>query len=86
MSDIKSDRLLGAPAIFTVLPAFANRLFKLVVEFRAIGDTAVGGIPLDPAAAEAMLGPTGNLRAPTMTVGKTLVVGFNEDAFEAVFS
>ena len=33
---------------------------------------------------EKMLGPTGNLRAPTMRVGKTTVVGFNEDTFDAV--
>ncbi len=30
---------------------------------------------------EAMLGPTGNLRAPTIRSGKTVLVGFNEDAF-----
>jgi hypothetical protein len=30
---------------------------------------------------EAMLGPTGNLRAPTIRKGKTVVVGFNEDVF-----
>ena len=29
----------------------------------------------------AMLGPTGNLRAPTIRRGKTVVVGFNEDVF-----
>lgn len=29
-----------------------------------------------------MLGPTGNLRAPTFTVGKTLYVGFPKDGFE----
>ena len=33
----------------------------------------------------AMLGPTGNLRAPTLKVGKTLLVGFNEDAYSTVF-
>jgi hypothetical protein len=33
---------------------------------------------------EKMLGPTGNLRAPTMRVGKTTVVGFNEEAFDSV--
>lgn len=32
-------------------------------------------------AVAAMLGPTGNLRAPTVKVGKTLVVGFSEDAY-----
>ncbi len=30
---------------------------------------------------EAMLGPTGNLRAPTIRTGKTVLVGFNEDVF-----
>ena len=33
----------------------------------------------------AMLGPTGNLRAPTLKVGKTLLVGFNEEAYGGVF-
>src|SRR5207247_9319275 len=28
-----------------------------------------------------LLGPTGNLRAPTIKQGKTLYVGFNEDAY-----
>lgn len=31
-----------------------------------------------------LLGPTGNLRAPTAFVGKTLVVGFNEEAYRDV--
>ena len=31
---------------------------------------------------EAMLGPTGNLRAPTLRKGKTVIVGFNEEIFE----
>ena len=30
---------------------------------------------------DAMLGPTGNLRAPTIRAGKTVLVGFNEDVF-----
>ena len=29
----------------------------------------------------AMLGPTGNLRAPTLRRGKTVLVGFNEEVF-----
>lgn len=29
-----------------------------------------------------VLGPTGNLRAPTIRKGKTLYVGFNEDAYQ----
>lgn len=35
-------------------------------------------------AIDAMLGPTGNLRAPTMRSGKTLLVGFNEEQFSEV--
>jgi arsenate reductase-like glutaredoxin family protein len=31
-----------------------------------------------------LLGPTGNLRAPTARVGKTLVVGFNEEAYRQI--
>ena len=30
---------------------------------------------------DAMVGSTGNLRAPCLRMGKTLVVGFNEDAY-----
>ena len=31
---------------------------------------------------DAMLGPTGNLRAPTIVRGKTVLVGFNQEVFE----
>ena len=37
--------------------------------------------PDDQVLAGHMLGPTGNLRAPTIRKGKTLLVGFNEDVF-----
>jgi arsenate reductase-like glutaredoxin family protein len=33
-----------------------------------------------------LLGPTGNLRAPTARVGRTLLVGFNEEAYRQVLS
>lgn len=29
----------------------------------------------------AMVGSTGNLRAPTLRAGKTVIVGFNEDEY-----
>ncbi|MEM9940871.1 MAG: ArsC family (seleno)protein [Planctomycetota bacterium] len=32
-----------------------------------------------------VLGPTGNLRAPTLLVGKKMVVGFNQEMYEKVF-
>ena len=35
--------------------------------------------------AKAVLGPSGNLRAPTLKVGTTYLVGFGEEAFSATF-
>ncbi len=32
-----------------------------------------------------MLGATGNLRAPTIKVARTVLVGFNEEVFDQVF-
>ena len=34
--------------------------------------------------ASVVLGPTGNLRAPTLRVGSTLVVGFDQETYEKV--
>ena len=39
----------------------------------------------DAKAVAAMLGPTGNLRAPCLKVGKTVIVGFNEDLYTEIF-
>ncbi len=39
--------------------------------------------PEDAALVKLMLGPTGNLRAPTMKIGKSVLVGFNEEAYAA---
>jgi arsenate reductase-like glutaredoxin family protein len=33
-----------------------------------------------------LLGPTGNLRAPTLRKGKTLVVGFDQETYEQLFT
>ena len=33
-----------------------------------------------------MLGPTGNLRAPTMKIGNALLVGFNQELYDQVFA
>lgn len=32
-----------------------------------------------------LLGPTGNLRAPTLRKGKTLIVGFDEATYQELF-
>ncbi len=41
--------------------------------------------PEDDVLIGGLLGPSGNLRAPTFVVGKTLVVGFHQEAYEEVF-
>ena len=43
----------------------------------------VKGKPADDVV-DAMLGPTGNLRAPTLVAGSTLLVGFNEEQYRDV--
>jgi len=41
--------------------------------------------PADDILAGLMLGPTGNLRAPIMRVGQTILVGYNDQAFTDIF-
>ncbi len=56
----------------------------IVAKGKKISEFGGGKAATDDAVA-AMLGPTGNLRAPTLKVGKTLLVGFNEEAYGGVF-
>lgn len=51
---------------------------KKISEFR-------GGKDATDEAIASMLGPTGNMRAPTIRTGKMLIVGFNEDVFSKTF-
>ncbi|MFT5393083.1 MAG: arsenate reductase-like glutaredoxin family protein [Gammaproteobacteria bacterium] len=55
----------------------------IVAKGKKITEFDVGKSTTDDAIA-AMLGPTGNLRAPTMRAGNTLLVGFNEERFTEV--
>ena len=41
--------------------------------------------PSDAEILKLILGPTGNLRAPTIRVGKKLVVGFNDEMYADTF-
>lgn len=50
----------------------------IAIKGKKISEFKLSGSP-DEAAVGAMLGPTGNLRAPTLRVGKTIIVGFNEE-------
>jgi len=60
----------------------ASRL--LVAKGKKVNEFDIGSrIPSETVAA--MLGPTGNLRAPTAIVGKTVLVGFNDEAYANAF-
>lgn len=52
---------------------------KKVVVFDMVGDP-----PDDDTLAAQVLGPTGNLKAPTLRVGYTLLVGYAEEAYKQV--
>ena len=41
--------------------------------------------PDDAALLAKLIGPSGNLRAPTIRIGRTMLVGFNEEAYANVF-
>lgn len=41
--------------------------------------------PADDDLIKGIIGPSGNLRAPTFVVGKTLMVGFHEEAYGELF-
>ena len=41
--------------------------------------------PSNEALSALLLGPTGNLRAPTLKKGRTLIVGFDPATYEKVF-
>lgn len=41
--------------------------------------------PDDETLAAHLLGPTGNLKAPTLRIGETLLVGFGEEAYRQMF-
>ena len=57
----------------------------IVAKGRKVTTFEVSGEPGEEMV-DAMLGPTGNLRAPTVRSGKTLLVGFNEDEYTAVLA
>ena len=61
----------------------ASKLY--VAKGKKVDEWKPGGkAPTDAVAA--MLGPTGNLRAPCLRVGKMVIVGFNEDLYEQIMA
>ena len=74
---IPASKKLGASEAAGLLKS-ASRL--LVAKGKKLSEFSGGEAA--PEAVAAMLGPTGNLRAPTIVYGGTLLVGFNQDLFE----
>ena len=68
----RDDAIALAAKVNTIIAAKG----KKVATFKVAGGAT------DEAIA-AMLGPTGNMRSPTILAGKTLLVGFNEEQFAA---
>ena len=66
--------------------AFASQCDTLIVaKGRKVTTFDISGEPGE-AMVDAMLGPTGNLRAPTVRSGRTLLVGFNEERYASVLA
>jgi hypothetical protein len=55
----------------------------VVMKGKKVQDFEPGG-KAPKALVDVMLGPTGNLRAPTIKLGKTVLVGFNAEVFDDV--
>lgn len=55
----------------------------IVAKGRKVVEFEPRGAP-DDAVLDAMVGTTGNLRAPLLRVGKTLLVGFDADSYAGV--
>ena len=77
------------PASRKLQAAYAKKLLKgaeklVVAKGKKVSEYSIGS-RIGSDVVEAMLGPTGNLRAPTAVVGATVLVGFNEEIFEQVF-
>lgn len=79
--DARKQRYEGADAL--ALLEGVDRLVaargKSVVAFDLKKDR-----PADDVLLAHLLGPSGNLRAPTARVGRTLLVGFSEEAYREV--
>jgi len=67
------DLLASASKLFA---AKGKKTLKVNLKSESVSDEEI---------AKFLLGPTGNLRAPTMVLGKTLVVGFNQELYEEIF-
>jgi len=64
-----------ARAAETIVAAKGSKVVHLKLRGTEVADKEIAAV---------VIGPTGNLRAPAFRVGKTLVIGFNPDAYKEV--
>lgn len=74
---VSASKKLGAKDAAALAKA-ASRV--IVAKGAKVAEFAPGGKP-GKDVIDAMLGPTGNLRAPCIRAGKTLLVGFSDSAY-----
>ena len=80
-TDARKDPM-GAPEALEVLDAVTE---LWVAKGKKVTNVKLGkNRPDDDELLGLMLGPTGNLRAPTLRRGKKLIVGFNADIYQEV--
>ena len=77
---VSASRKLGRGDARALLQGMST---LLVAKGKRFESFALSGKVPD-AAIDAMLGPTGNLRAPTLRVGKTILVGFHPEMYRSV--
>ena len=76
---MSASKKLGKPDAARLVKAAKQ---VIVAKGKSVQTFAPGGKAPDEIVA-ALLGPTGNLRAPTLIVGDKLLVGWNEEAYTA---
>ena len=80
--DAKKEPIVADQAVTLALQA--SRILaargKKIVSFTLSGGELQGDITVDELR-RAIIGPSGNLRAPTLWIGKTMCVGFHPDMY-----
>lgn len=72
----RTDALRLAHGVGEIYVAKGKRVIHMDLKSEKPNDDVLGGL---------LLIPTGNLRAPTLKKGRTLIVGFDEATYEALF-
>jgi len=72
----RTEALAMVRAAHRLVAAKGKKVTTLDLQTAPLADDVLAGL---------MLGPTGNLRAPVMRVGQTILVGYNEQAFTDIF-